>query len=135
MGGAGLGRLGWGWGMLGELLRAGAGGWVGAAGCRHALASLPTSAPVQLPGEPASAPDATLLLQDDLSEVEELVAQVKEKTSNVQALSHATAGQHLLVRSRTGLLQRSGGMQGRARGFNPGPCRALCSLPTGPERR
>ncbi|NXG47225.1 GCKR protein, partial [Psilopogon haemacephalus] len=34
-------------------------------------------------------------LDDDLAEVEELVIQVKEKTSNVQALSHATVGQYL----------------------------------------
>lgn len=36
-------------------------------------------------------------LQDDLAEVEELVIQVKEKTSNIQALSHATVGQYLPV--------------------------------------
>uniref|UniRef100_A0A674II72 Glucokinase regulator n=1 Tax=Terrapene triunguis TaxID=2587831 RepID=A0A674II72_9SAUR len=34
-------------------------------------------------------------LDDDLAEVEKLVVQVKEKTSNVQALSHATVGQYL----------------------------------------
>ncbi|CAM4529046.1 glucokinase regulatory protein [Caretta caretta] len=34
-------------------------------------------------------------LDDDLTEVEKLVVQVKEKTSNVQALSHATVGQYL----------------------------------------
>ncbi|NXW62417.1 GCKR protein, partial [Eurystomus gularis] len=34
-------------------------------------------------------------LDDDLAEVEELVIQVKEKTSNIQALSHATVGQYL----------------------------------------
>ncbi|NWX92725.1 GCKR protein, partial [Nothoprocta ornata] len=34
-------------------------------------------------------------LDDDLAEVEELVVQVKEKTSNIQALSHATVGQSL----------------------------------------
>uniref|UniRef100_A0A8C7EI47 Glucokinase regulatory protein n=1 Tax=Nothoprocta perdicaria TaxID=30464 RepID=A0A8C7EI47_NOTPE len=34
-------------------------------------------------------------LDDDLAEVEELVVQVKEKTSNIQALSHATVGQNL----------------------------------------
>ncbi|KAM8954206.1 glucokinase regulatory protein [Pelodytes ibericus] len=34
-------------------------------------------------------------LDDELSEVEKLVAQVKEKTSNVYAISHATAGQYL----------------------------------------
>ncbi|NXR10947.1 GCKR protein, partial [Semnornis frantzii] len=36
-------------------------------------------------------------LDDDLAEVEELVIQVKEKTSNIQALSHATVGQYLPV--------------------------------------
>ncbi|XP_062429129.1 glucokinase regulatory protein [Rhea pennata] len=34
-------------------------------------------------------------LDDDLAEVEELVVQVKEKTSNIQGLSHATVGQYL----------------------------------------
>ncbi|XP_067406649.1 glucokinase regulatory protein isoform X2 [Emydura macquarii macquarii] len=34
-------------------------------------------------------------LDDDLTQVEKLVVQVKEKTSNVQALSHATVGQYL----------------------------------------
>uniref|UniRef100_A0A8D0L9P0 Glucokinase regulator n=1 Tax=Sphenodon punctatus TaxID=8508 RepID=A0A8D0L9P0_SPHPU len=34
-------------------------------------------------------------VDDDLAEVEKLVVQVKEKTSNLQALSHATVGQYL----------------------------------------
>uniref|UniRef100_A0A8C5MBX2 Glucokinase regulatory protein n=1 Tax=Leptobrachium leishanense TaxID=445787 RepID=A0A8C5MBX2_9ANUR len=34
-------------------------------------------------------------LDDDLSEVEKLVTQVKEKTSNVHAISHAIAGQYM----------------------------------------
>ncbi|XP_074845269.1 glucokinase regulatory protein [Carettochelys insculpta] len=45
-------------------------------------------------------------LDDDLTEVENLVVQVKEKTSNIQALSHATVGQYL-PGSREGSLPSS----------------------------
>ncbi|KAG8430771.1 hypothetical protein GDO86_020028, partial [Hymenochirus boettgeri] len=34
-------------------------------------------------------------LDDELSEIENMVTMVKEKTSNIQAISHATAGQYL----------------------------------------
>ncbi|KFP49950.1 Glucokinase regulatory protein, partial [Cathartes aura] len=39
-------------------------------------------------------------LDNDLAEVEKLVIQVKEKTSNIQALSHATVGQYWLASLR-----------------------------------
>lgn len=42
---------------------------------------------------------------DDLVEVEKLVVQVKERTSNVQALTHGTVGQYLPV----GCIDRSDG--------------------------
>lgn len=43
------------------------------------------------------------LPQDDLAKVEELVVQVKEKTSKIQALSHATVRQYLPVRGKENL--------------------------------
>lgn len=52
-------------------------------------------------GVNGSQPPAPCLLPpaDNLVEVEKLVVQVKERTSNVQALSHGTVGQYLPVGS------------------------------------
>lgn len=47
----------------------------------------------------SSAPFFTPPPTDDLVEVEKLVVEVKERTSNVQALSHGTVGQYLPVGS------------------------------------